>query len=62
MGVARVEEDVGDRDAERVGDPYAHLLGGALVPQREVDADERQVDPDHDDLRAPVAEDAARWP
>ena len=55
--VARVEEDVGDRDAERLGDANPQLLSGPLRAQREVDADDREVDAGDDDLRGAVGED-----
>ena len=60
MRVARVEEDVGHGHVERLGDRDSHRLGRPLPPQREVDAHDREVDPDHDDLRRPVGEDERR--
>ena len=57
VGVARVEEDVRDRDPEGLGDRDAHLLGRALPSQREIDADDGEVDRDHDDAGGAVAED-----
>ena len=41
---------------ERSSDPGAQLLTRPTVAEREIDADEREIDPDHDNPRDAVRE------